>query len=162
MPADRRDKRYNRKEGCPWAAYESRGRVIPSRTVTVDLPGEVYERLQQHADQARRPLEAELLDVILSALQQDALPDALTATLDQLRLLDSQTLQQMARSHLSTEESAQLEDFNLKQQAEGPDTHERQWRDDLLRQYERTVLIRAEAAGLLKERGIEIGTLVQR
>ncbi len=137
--------------------------MIPSRPVTVGLPGEVYERLQQHADQARRPLEAELLDVILAALQrQDDVPDDLASPLDQLRLLDSQTLLQMARSHLSTEESAQLEGLNLKQQREGLDSNERQWRDDLLRQYERTLLIRAEATGLLKERGVEVATLVQR
>jgi len=40
-----------------------------SRPVTIDLPGEIYERLQQRANQVQRPLEAELLDVILSALR---------------------------------------------------------------------------------------------
>ena len=136
---------------------------MPSRPVTIDLPGEIYEQLQQHANQVQRPLEAELLDVILSALRQDdALPDALASTLDQLRLLDSQTLLQMARSHLSAEESAQLEAFNMKQQREGLDAHERQCRDDLLRQYERTLLVRAEAAGLLQERGVEVATILQR
>jgi len=64
----------------------------------------------------------------------------------------------MARSHLSAEESAQLEAFNIKQQREGLDVHERQSRDDLLRQYERTVLIRVEAVGLLQERGVEVAT----
>ena len=128
-----------------------------ARPVTLTLPGEVYERLQEQADQARRPLEAELLDVILSALQrQDGIPEVLAATLDQLRVLDNQTLMEIARSHLSTEESAQLEALNLKQQRDGLDTQERQWRDDLLRQYERTLLIRAEAAGLLQERGVEL------
>ena len=128
-----------------------------ARPVTLTLPGEVYERLQEQADQARRPLEAELLDVILSALQrQDGIPEVLAATLDQLRVLDNQTLMEIARSHLSTEESAQLEALNLKQQRDGLDTQERQWRDDLLRQYERTLLIRAEAVGLLQERGVEV------
>ncbi|MGI8916281.1 MAG: hypothetical protein ACR2JY_21325 [Chloroflexota bacterium] len=136
---------------------------MPARTVTLHLPGEVYERLQEQADQARRPLEAELLDVILSALQQqDEMPEVLATTLDQLRALDNQTLVEMARSHLSTEESAQLEALNLKQQPNGLGTQEKQWRDDLLRQYERTLLIRAEAAGLLQERGVEVAILVQR
>lgn len=136
---------------------------MPYRAVTVELPGEIYERLRQHADQARRPLEAELLDVILTALQRvDELPDELASPLEQLRLLDSQTLLTMAQSHLSTDESAQLEALNLKQQREGLNAGERQRRDDLLRQYERTLLVRAEAAGLLEERGVEVATLVRR
>lgn len=136
---------------------------MPARTVTLHLPGEVYERLQEQADQARRPLEAELLDVILSALQkQDEMPEVLATTLDQLRALDNQALTEMARSHLSIEESAQLEALNLKQQRNGLDTQEQQWRDDMLRQYERTLLIRAEAAGLRQERGVEVPLHVQR
>lgn len=59
---------------------------MPYRPVTIELPGEIYERLRQHADQVRRPLEAELLDVILTALQrEDELPDALASSLEQLR-----------------------------------------------------------------------------
>lgn len=136
---------------------------MPTRSVTVDLPGEMYERLQHDADRAQRPLEAELLDVILSALRrQDEAPDELVSPLDQLRLLDNQTLMDMAQNHLSTEESAQLEALNLKQQREGLSLHERQWRDELLDQYERTILVRAEAAGLLQERGVEVATIVRR
>ena len=68
----------------------------------------------------------------------------------------------MAQIHLSTEESAKLEALNLKQQREGLNADERRWRDDLLWQYERTLVVRAEAAGLLKERGVDVATLVQR
>ena len=134
-----------------------------TRSVTVDLPGETYERLLLDAERAQRSLEAQLLDVILAALQrQDETPDKLASPLDQLRLLDNQSLMHMAQSHLSREESAQLEALNLKQQREGLDRHERQRRDDLLAQYERTLLIRAEAAGLLQERGVEVAAIVRR
>ncbi len=90
------------------------------------------------------------------------MPEVLATTLDQLRALDNQALTEMARSHLSIEESAQLEALNLKQQRNGLDTQEQQWRDDMLRQYERTLLIRAEAAGLRQERGVEVPLHVQR
>lgn len=133
---------------------------MATRTVTVELPREVYDRLKQHADQSRRPLEAEVLDVILTAVQQDdEAPADLGATLDQLKQLDSQTLAQLARSRLSPDESVTLEELNFKQQREGLDPTERQNRDALVFQYERHLLVRAEAVALLKERGFDVATL---
>jgi len=135
---------------------------MSSRTVIVELPGEIYDRLKQHADQARRPLEAEILEVILTAVQhQDELPGELGATLEQLKQLDSRTLVQLARSHLSADELGHLEALNFKQQREGLDSTDRQERDALLFQYERHLLVRAESVALLKERGFDIATLAR-
>jgi plasmid stability protein len=129
--------------------------------VTLNLPVVLYERLKRRAQQADRSVEAELLDVLATAIpSDDELPSYLAEALASLALLDDETLWKTARSHLPAEEAAQLEQLNLKQQREGLTSTEAETLEQLARQYERTMLVRAQAVVLLIQRGYNTSKLI--
>jgi len=131
--------------------------------ITLNLPSALYARLQRRAAQSRRSIEAELLDVVAAAVPvADELPADLSEALSPLALLDDDALERAARSHLAPEAAAQLEELHLKRQREGLSESEAQTLAGLVRQYERAMLVRAQAAALLKQRGHNVPDLVER
>ena len=133
------------------------------RTVTLDLPSPLYNRLKHRADQARRTVEDELIQVVATAVPVgDELPADLDEAISPLSLLDDDALWQAARTHLPTEAAAQMEDLHLKRQREGLTETEAQILTGLVRQYERTMLVRAQAAALLKQRGCDVSELLSQ
>jgi plasmid stability protein len=124
------------------------------QSITLNLPSAVYQKLQRRAQAAQRSIEAELLDVVVTAVPAlDNIPADLNESVAQLQLLDDVALQRVARSTLPTETAQQLETLHLKQQREGLTPAERATAEALLNQYERHMLMRAEAVVLLKQRG---------
>ena len=131
------------------------------QVVTLHVPSPLYEQLKRRAAQAQRTVEAELLDVVATAVPVgDDLPADLAEALSPLALLDDVALWRAARSHLPVEAVAQLEDLHLKRQREGLDDAEAETLRGLVRQYERTMLVRAQAAALLKARGHDVSLLL--
>jgi hypothetical protein len=86
----------------------------------------------------------------------DELPADLAEAIFSLALLDDEALWQAARSHLPSEAAAQLEVLHLKRQQEGLTETETQILAGLVCQYERAMLVRAQAAVLLKQRGYDV------
>ncbi|HHJ07214.1 MAG TPA: hypothetical protein ENK24_06915 [Anaerolineae bacterium] len=131
------------------------------QSITLDLPGTLYNRLRYRAEQARRSIEDELLEAVATAIPlNEELPDDLAEAISHLHLLDNQALWRAARSHLSPEDAARMEALHLKRQREGLAESEIQTLDDLVRQYERAMLVRAQAAALLKQRGYDVSKLI--
>ena len=131
------------------------------RPVTVNLPSELYDRLKQRAEETHRTVEAELLDVVSSAIAPtDELPSDLADALSALTLLNDADLWRAARSHLPDEVGSALEALHLKRQREGLTEDEASTLAMLVRQYERFMLVRAQAASLLKQRGHDVASLV--
>ena len=131
--------------------------------VTLDLPRPLYNRLKRRADQARRTVEDELIQVVATAVPVgDELPADLDEAISPLSLLDDDALWRAARTHLPTEAAAQMEDLHLKRQREGLTEPEAQILSGLVRQYERTMLVRAQAAALLKQRGYDVSELLSQ
>jgi hypothetical protein len=98
--------------------------------------------------------------VITAAVETSGeLPHDLAEALAPMALLDDQALWRAARSHLDAETASELETLNMKQQREGLLESEDQRRRPLLRRYERAMLVRAQAAALLKERGHDVAEL---
>ena len=133
---------------------------MSTQTLTLHLPDGLYARLQQRARESHRTLEAELLELLSSAVpgHQD-LPNSLSADLAQLDTMDDAELWRAARSRRSKKAAAQLEALHLKRQSEGLSESEAQALAELVGQYERSMLIRARAAALLKERGHDLSDL---
>jgi hypothetical protein len=77
-----------------------------------------------------------------------------------MSFLCDKALWNAARSHLSSEDAIQLEALNLKQQYEGLGAEEKLIHEQLLHQYEHVMLVRAQAAALLKQRGYDVSELV--
>ena len=131
------------------------------QSVTVDLPSALYRRIRRRAEQTHRSVEAELLDVVAAAVPvADELPADLNEALSPLALLDDASLWRAARTRLPAEAAEQMESLHLKRQREGLTEPEAQMLMGLVRQYERTMLVRAQAAVLLKQRGHDVSALL--
>lgn len=130
------------------------------QTVTVHLPDELYQKVKQRAVRMQRSVEDELVAVVAEALPTiDDLPVDITESLKQLVFLTDDELWQAARTKVSTEDSERMQAMLLKQQREGLTPEEETEIEHLVHHYDRTMLIRAQAAVLLKERGHDISDL---
>ena len=131
------------------------------QAITLHLPSPLYERLKRWAEQTHRSVEAELLEVVAAAVPvADDLPGDLAQVISPLALLDDEALWRAARSHLPAEAVAQMEQLHLKRQREGLTGSEAETLAGLVRHYERAMLVRAQAAALLKERGYDVAELL--
>jgi len=131
------------------------------QAVTLHLPSPLYEQVKRRAEQTHRSVEAELLEVVAAAVPvADDLPADLAQAISPLSLLDDKALWRAARSHLAAEAAAQMELLHLKRQREGLSGSEAETLAGLVRQYERAMLVRAQAAALLTERGYDVSELL--
>ena len=129
-------------------------------SVTVNLPDSIYDRLKRRAEQTQRTVEAELLEVVASSVPEgDQLPSNLAAAVEALALLDDEALWRAARSRLPADASTRLEALHLQRQRTAISPLESEELAGLVRQYELTMLIRAQAAALLHQRGHDVSSL---
>lgn len=134
---------------------------MSAQAITLHLPGSLYDLFQRKAQQSHQSVEAVLLEAVTAAApEDDDLPSDLSRALSQLSSLNDKSLWLAARDRLSDTALADLETLNLKQQREGLTEDETGRLAELARGYERVILLRAEAACLLKERGHDISVLV--
>jgi plasmid stability protein len=131
-------------------------KTMSSQIVTLDIPSGLFTRLQKRAKQAKRSVEDETLELLSATVSADGPSDESQQALDSLQLLDDASVERAARSQLASELSAELESLHFKQQREGLTEGESQRCAELLRAYERAMLIRASAAALLRQRGLDI------
>jgi uncharacterized protein YnzC (UPF0291/DUF896 family) len=75
-------------------------------------------------------------------------------------VLDDAELWRAARSRLAAEDAERFEELNAKRQREGLTSDEDRESAALVRRYERAMLVRAQAAALLKERGHDVSSLL--
>jgi hypothetical protein len=145
---------------CPKATQVLNSMAI--HVVTLHLPDTLYERFQQRAKSNHRGLETEILDAIaFAASAQGELSSDLKDSLAALQQLDDDQLWRLAREEvMSLEASQKLEALHLKQRDELLDQEEDAARANLIREYERSMLVRAQAAKLLKDRGHDVSILL--
>jgi hypothetical protein len=87
-------------------------------------------------------------------------PRSVAEAVAALEVLNDAELWRAARNPLAEADRSRLEALNLKQQKENLTPAEKETLERLLLQYDRAVLLRAEAARLLKERGHDISGLL--
>jgi len=134
---------------------------------SIELFPEIYDFLQRRAAM----LNASLTAVVESAVRlqqrgidsvpatQEELPVGLVDELDQLAFLTDAELWNAARTRLREEEQTRMEFLLGKQQSSGLSSVEAAEAEALAAQYDRTMLVRAKAAVLLKERAHDIAIL---
>jgi hypothetical protein len=133
------------------------------RSVTIEVPEYLYDRLKRRAEEARLSIEAELVQTLASTVPpDDRLELDLEDTLASLALLDDEALWHLARRRFPQRSARRLQSLHSKLQREGLTEEERQLEARLVDEYERAMLIRAQAAVLLKQRGHDIAPLVPR
>src|SRR6185295_15608601 len=133
---------------------------MSAHAVTLRIPTPLYDHFQNRAERAHRSLEAELLDAVATVAADEKLSDDVAKAIADLALLSDDELWLAARNHLSDAARSQLEALNFKQQRTGLTASERETLAQLVGQYDRALLLRAEAARLLKERGHEVSELL--
>lgn len=92
----------------------------------------------------------------------EMLSPELEEAVERLSLLSDDELWQAARRVLSPEESARLESLHLVQQSTGLSSVEKAELAEFLQRYEQAIVIRAEAAQLLHERGHDVTGLIAK
>lgn len=132
-----------------------------AHAVTLQLPISLYDRYKQRAEQTQRSVEAELLEAVsVAAPEVEELPSDLTDAISRLESLDDEAILDAARGTFSAGASARLEALHMKRQAEGLTEAEVEITEELVREYERAMLVRAHALKLLKDRGHDVSGLV--
>lgn len=134
---------------------------MAARAITLQLPAPLYRHFESRAERARRSVEAELLEAVATAAAgEEELPKEVALALSDLELLSDEELRRAARNRLSSDTRSRLEGLNLKQQRERLAPAEREALEGLVRQYDQSVLLRAEAVRLLKQRGQDVSDLL--
>jgi plasmid stability protein len=135
---------------------------MPTQSVTLNIPEALYEQLKERAERAKRSVEEETLEVLATAIPGNGtLPAELTEATESLNALDDAGLWEAAQRRLPAEASAELEALHQKRQSEGLADTELQRLDALVGEYERHLLVRAQAIALLKQRGHDVGELIR-
>ena len=127
------------------------------REVTLRLPQEVFERIQRAAATAHRSVDDVLVEAVIAAAPAagEISIDARSA-LAQMAYLNDAALWQVARATIGAEQRDRLQDLHDRQDEGQLTDAERVEERALLELYRGTVLLRARAALLLKQRGYDI------
>jgi hypothetical protein len=130
---------------------------MTTQSVILHLPDVIYRRVRQTAEILQRPLEELLLDAVTAALPLlDDLPPELANDIAALALLNDAALWRAAQSTTPLSNQKRL-DLLLDEKSRGALTARGQQQlEQLLSEYERVVLTRAQAALLLQQRGYDI------
>ncbi|MFO7539090.1 MAG: hypothetical protein R6X32_13685 [Chloroflexota bacterium] len=135
------------------------------QTVSINLPENLYRQVQQRAKGKNRSVADELVIVVEDAL---AAADAwagvhtdIATEVAQLRYLDNEHLLRTARLTVSAEKSERMQILSQKLKNEGLTAAEEEEIRQLQHYAQRVMLVRAEAAVLLQERGYDISRLRQ-
>jgi hypothetical protein len=128
-----------------------------ARTITLDIPEALYERVQHAAAISQRRIEEVLLEMVATALPPlSDLPRDLADDIASLAFLNDSALFQVARSTLSADLHTQITAL-LERKGRGELSASEQARlDDLVSSSEALVLRRAQAAALLQRRGYDM------
>ena len=134
---------------------------MANRTLTVTVPASLYDHLQQRARQRQHSIEDEVVLALAATVPDgDQVPADLKAMLDSLAALDDDTLWQLARSRVADEDIARLAELGDRRQRSGLTRDELDEADDLVQRHDRVIVVRAEAAAELKQRGHDISALL--
>jgi uncharacterized protein YnzC (UPF0291/DUF896 family) len=127
------------------------------QAITLNLPETVYEQIRRAAEKAQRPLNEVLVEAVTAVAPVIGItPENLRTALAQMAYLNDAALWQAARAIMTAEQRERLQALHDKQQREGLTAEEQAEEQALLALYRETLLVRAQAAVLLKQRGYEV------
>jgi hypothetical protein len=126
-------------------------------SVTVDLPSPVYEDIRRAAERAHRSFADVLVEAVTAVAPViDSVPTGLRSALAQLAYLNDAALWQAARATMTADQRERMQ-FLHQIKGQRPLTDgESAENEALLRLYRETLLVRAQSALLLKQRGYDV------
>ena len=135
---------------------------MSAQTIQLDLPETVYRQIQRAAEKTHRPFNDVLIEAVSAvAPVMEMPPSPLRTALAQMAYLNDAALWQAARATIQQPERERMEALHDQLQRTGLSIQERQEEQKLLALYQETILVRAQAAVLLKQRGYDISNLKQ-
>jgi len=126
------------------------------KSVTLHLPDELYESVQEVAEASERPLEDVLLESIGVLFRRPS--SDLNAMLAELANYSDSQLWAVVYRRLPWPQSLRLRELNAKGQLDDAERHELEQLIDLVDRY---MLLRSEALLLLKQRGQDVDTYLK-
>jgi hypothetical protein len=123
-------------------------------TITLTLPEKTLSQAKQAAAALRRPLEDVLSDMLTAMLPEvSGTPGEMQADLAAMTWLDNEALWNIARSEMSAEQQAALQQLAEQQGERSLTSKEKADLEKLRREYGRITLRKARAYSLLSLRG---------
>jgi plasmid stability protein len=133
--------------------------------VTIQLPHKLLSQIRQRAAAKHRSVDEEMASVVEAGLTTDetwaGVPADIAEEVEQLRLLEDEYLWRTARLTVPDDKTARMQFLIDKQLGEGLTEQEQQETKGLQHLAHRVMLLKAEAALLLQERGFDISQLRQ-
>jgi len=130
------------------------------QTITLRLPEVLYRQVEHRAQRMRRSVEDELIIVVSTALPTtDDLPLDIAGDLAQLTFLTDAELWQAAQTTLPPKDSERMQALMFKRQRDELTAAEEREAQRLAHRADRTMLVRSQAAVLLKDRGHDVSNL---
>ncbi|MEW5987017.1 MAG: hypothetical protein AB1791_10325 [Chloroflexota bacterium] len=130
---------------------------MTAEVVTLKLPRRVYEQIQQAAAKAQRPVNDVLVEAVTAVAPVAGVASReLRMSLAQMAYMNDAALWQAARSTVAPDQQQRLEALHHEQQRRPLTPKEQAEEQGLLALYRETILVRAQAAVLLKQRGYDI------
>ncbi|MCB0079576.1 MAG: hypothetical protein KDE54_25285 [Caldilineaceae bacterium] len=127
-------------------------------TVTLDLPENLVQELENDAQKRHRSIADVLSELVVQNWQSvPKLPDNVEMELGAMSSLSDEALWLLARSTMSKDEQEQLAMLNQQAKERTLARKEEELLEKLLHQYDRTMIRRAQAASLLQKRGYDTG-----
>ncbi len=125
--------------------------------VTLQVPEAIFKQFKKVAEQTQRSVDQLMIEAISAAAPGMPLPVShLRSDLAQMALLNDAALWQAARATLAPTQQQRLERLHH-QQRNGNLTEEQRQEMELLETlYQDTILVRAQAAALLKQRQYDV------
>ncbi len=121
------------------------------QSITVQLPDTLYQRIRRRARERNRSIEDEVIKVVEQSITTAAPSTA--ELLEQLPHLADDNLWRAARLRVANDRAERMQWLVWKQQGEGLTAAEEDEAQQLQHHAQQVMLIRAEAAALLAERG---------
>jgi hypothetical protein len=134
---------------------------MTTHQVTITLPEEIYRKVKEQSQLMEWSVETEVAAVVISSYQeQDKLSPDMKRQLSELKFFTDEELWQAARMTAPPEKEERMQELMDKQDLEELTSSEQQEVETISDYYSRIMLIRAEAAVLLKERGYDVDQLL--
>jgi hypothetical protein len=136
---------------------------MASPPLIVQLPDLLYDSLRARAEQSKRTVQEELVHLVSMVVPfQPALPADLQHELDQLGSLSDDRLWEAAKSRVADASIDRLDELSDERRNRPLTTMEQAEQTQLLQECDRVMLVRAQAAQLLQQRGHDVSPLFQQ
>jgi hypothetical protein len=132
------------------------------KSVTIQLPDDLYERVQAAAEAVDRPFETVLVESIDTLFSHPTSTADVQDLVRELQNYSDPQLWAVVYRRLPWSQALRLRELNLKNKLDTLTETEQSELNSLIEQVDRDMLLRSEALLLLQQRGVNVDTYLKR